>query len=93
MLHQGTSQHSNLPYSQILFIEPGYPNYQLHYCVISGRALLIQLESFVDEILRGCELWLKIVENTKLFKTNYARFARRHENSVAPYVLGVPVVG
>lgn len=93
MLHQGSSIHPNSPYSRVIFIEPGAPNYQLHYCVIRGEALLIQIDEFVDEVLTGCEKWLSSVEGTEPFQSNVARFATRHPNGLPPYVLGVPVVG
>jgi hypothetical protein len=99
MLHQGRSQQTNSrrksssPYANIMFIEPGYPNYDMHYVLIGGKALLIQLDKFVEEILCGCELWLDFVEGTEPFETNYKGFARRHPQGLQPYVNGVPVIG
>ena len=93
MLHQGRSQQANGQYSHIMFIEPGHPNYSIHYCVIGGNALLIQLAEFVQEVLQGCELWINRVQGTDPFEKNYAIFARRHPEGLAPYVRGVPVVG
>jgi len=93
LLHQGRSQRPSDQYSNILFIEPGHQNYNIHYCVIGGGALLIQLDEFVEEVLRGCEMWLEAVEATEPFKSNYQSFARRHPQGLAPYVEGVPVIG
>jgi hypothetical protein len=93
MLHQGRSQRQGDAYTKIMFIEPGYPNYQMHYVQIGGAALLIQVDEFIDEIVTGCELWLAGVKGTELFKKNYATFARRHPAGLAPYVNGVPVIG
>jgi hypothetical protein len=93
MLHQGRSTHDYHPYERIVFIEPGYPNYSLHYCTVSGKILMIQLDAFVREVLEGCSLWLKAMEGTEPFTTNYASFARRHPDGLAPYVVGVPLVG
>jgi hypothetical protein len=93
MLHQGRSQRVGDQYSHIMFVEPGHPNYRVHYCVIGGKALLIQLDEFVSEVLRGCELWLEHVQSTEPFETNYAAFARLHPRGLSPYVVGVPVVG
>jgi hypothetical protein len=93
MLHQGRSQQTNGQYSHIMFVEPGHPNYSIHYCLVSGRALLIQLDEFVQEVLRGCELWLGSIENTEPFERNYVHFAKRHSQGLAPYVIGVPVIG
>lgn len=93
MLHQGRSQRSDSEYTNIMFIEPGYDNYQIHYCTIKGEALLIQVDQFIEEILSGCELWLRSVEGTEPFDENYKHFARRHPEGLAPYVFGVPVIG
>lgn len=93
LLHQGRSQRQDDQYNNILFIEPGHQNYGIHYCVVGGGALLIQLTEFVEEVLRGCELWLEVSEGTEPFDKNYLSFARRHPQGIAPYVVGVPVVG
>ena len=93
ILHQGSSQHSKSPYTRVIFIEPGAPNYSIHYCLIQNEALLIQIDAFVEEVLRGCELWFQSVRGTEQFKKHFGRFAARHPNGLPPYVHGVPVVG
>jgi hypothetical protein len=93
MLHQGSSQNKNHPYSHIAFVEPGYPNLSVHYCTVSGKVLVIQLDAFVGEVLQGARLWLQAVEGTKPFDDNYVNFARRHPQGLAPYLVGPPVVG
>ena len=93
LLHQGRSQRQGDSYSHIMFIEPGHKNYSIHYCVVGNEALLIQVNEFIEEILRGCELWLESVEGTDLFERNYNQFARRRPEGLAPYVVGVPVIG
>jgi hypothetical protein len=93
MVHQGRSHRSDSPYKKIIFIEPGHPNYSIHYCRIADGALLIQIDQFVEEVLRGCELWLEAIKNTDTFERNYEHFAKRHPRGMAPYVVGVPVVG
>ena len=92
MLHQGSSKEMG-PYHTIMFIEPGYQNYKIHYCLVGGEALLIQIDEFVDEVLEGCEKWLAANEGTTEFQANYKRFARRHPDGLEPYVIGVPVIG
>lgn len=93
MLHQGRSTNRDHPYERIVFIEPGHPDFSLHYCTVSGKILMIQLDAFVREVLRGCEMWLDAVEGTEPFTRNYAKFARRHPNGIAPYIVGPPLVG
>ncbi|MDP3883933.1 hypothetical protein [Hydrogenophaga sp.] len=93
LLHQGRSQRTNDQYSHIMFVEPGHPNYSIHDCLVSGKALLIQLDEFVMEVLRGGELWLKSVQGTEPFEQNYSHFAKRRPQGLRPYVVGAPVVG
>ena len=93
ILHQGSSIHSGSPYARVIFIEPGAPNYSIHYCLIGNEALLIQIDEFVEEMLTGCAKCLLSVKGTQPFEGNFGRFATRHPNGVAPYVHGVPVVG
>ena len=93
LLHQGRSQRASDQYSHIMFIEPGHPNFSIHYCLVGGSALLIQLDEFVHEVLRGCELWLGTVQGTAPFERNYASFAKRHPQGLTPYVVGAPVIG
>lgn len=92
LLHQGRSLKYNSPKKMhIMFIEPPYPNYQIHYCMVRNEAMQIQLDAFVEEVLTGCELWLNFVKETDPFEKNYQKFARRHANGYAP-IFGVPVV-
>ncbi len=93
MLHQGRSQRSGDKYRHIMFVEPGHPNYGIHYCIVGGEALLIQIDEFIGEMLTGCELWLQQVEDTDPFRLNYEQFARHHPLGLAPYVVGTPVIG
>ena len=93
MLHQGSSQDSQGRTNRIIFIEPGTPNYSIHYCLIGNEALLIQLDAFVDEVLSGCELWLAAEKETEQFKKNFDQFASHRPNGLHPYVIGTPVVG
>lgn len=93
LLHQGSSQDQQSRSHRIIFIEPGAPNYSIHYCLIGKEALLIQLDAFIDEVLMGCEIWLVSERRTDQFKKNFDRFAAHHPNGLAPYVVGTPVVG
>ncbi len=93
LLHEGKFAQSQKPRpTRIVFVEPGYSNYSIHYCEIHNDTFLIQIDRFVEEIMQGCELWLDTVQETETFKKNYENFARRHPNGLAS-VKGVPVVG
>lgn len=92
LLHQGSAQHPQSPYTRIIFIEPGSTSNVVHYSTLND-ALCIDLPSFCREVTAGARLWLDQVEGTEPFKTNYDRFARCHPTGLAPYIAGVPVVG
>jgi len=91
-LHQGTTQHPKSPYSRITFVEPGATTNTLHYNILND-ALNIDVGLFCREIVAGAREWLTAVEGTDRFKVNYGRFARRYPDGLAPYIVGVPVVG
>lgn len=92
LLHQGSSQHPKSPYSRIMFIEPGTTTNIVHYGRI-GDALCIDLNLFCREVVAGARHWLQTVETIPLYQKNYERFARRHAGGLAPYIVGVPVIG
>jgi hypothetical protein len=92
-LHQGRfKKPKSLRRRRIVFIEPGHPNFSIHYCDVHTDTFLIQIDQFVEEILQGCELWLDEVQETEIFQKNYENFARCHPNGLAS-VRGIPVVG
>jgi len=92
LLHQGSSQHQKSQYSRIIFIEPGVTTNVVHYGRLND-ALCIDLKLFCREVTSGARLWLQDVEQTQHYQQNYERFARRHANGLAPYIVGVPIVG
>jgi hypothetical protein len=92
LLHQGSTQHPQSPFTRIIFIEPGATSNVIHYGVIDD-VLCIDLNSFCRELISGARLWLDKVENTDRFKSNYSKFAGRHPEGLKPYIVGVPVVG
>jgi len=92
LLHQGTTQHPKSPYSRIIFVEPGATTNTFHYNILND-ALNIDLGLFCREIAVGAREWLAAVEGTDLFKANYDKFARRYPDGLAPYFVGVPVIG
>ena len=92
LLHQGTSQHPKSTYSRVLFIEPSATTNVFHN-IIMNDALNIDLGIFCNDMIEGAKNWLKDVEQTDLYKVNYSKFMKRHPNGVAPYIVGVPVIG
>jgi hypothetical protein len=92
MLHQGSSQHPGSSYSRVLFIEPGATRTVAHRCVFMG-ALVIDVRIFCRDIISGAYEWLEEVEDSERFKRNFSKFMRRYPQGLAPYVVGVPVIG
>jgi hypothetical protein len=92
LLHQGSTQHPDSPYDRILFVEPGSSTNVIHYSM-ANNALIIDVNLFCREVIAGARLWLDSVEGTQKFENNYANFARRHPNGLAPFVDGAPVIG
>lgn len=92
LLHQGTTQHPRSRYSRIIFVEPGAITGTMHYNIMND-ALNIDVGLFCREIVVGARDWLVACEGTERFKTNYDKFARRYPQGLAPYIVGVPVIG
>ena len=92
LLHQGRTQDPKSPYSRIIFIEPGVTTNVVHYGVMND-ALCIEVPSFCHEVVAGSKLWLHSVEGTEPYDTNNDRFVRRYDSGLAPYIVGVPVIG
>lgn len=92
LLHQGSSQHPKSPFSRIIFIEPGATSNVVHYGRLND-ALCIDLNLFCREMIAGARLWLAQVDQDANYARNYESFARRYPEGLAPYIVGVPVVG
>jgi hypothetical protein len=94
LLHQGTTQHPQSGYNRIIFIEPGpgTRQYVAHRAVLMD-ALMLDVRIFCSDIMDGAERWLRQAANTPEYQANYAAYAARHPNGLAPYMVGIPVVG
>ena len=92
LLHQGSSQHPKSGYSRVLFVEPSATTNVFH-CNIMNDALNIDVRIFCNDIVEGVKVWLQQYEETELYKKNYGKFMSRYPNGLAPYIVGVPVIG
>jgi hypothetical protein len=91
LLHRGSTQHDKSPFARIIFIEPGAAD-----AVVTGQvedALCIDLDLFCREMISAARLWLKATKEDPNYLKNYERFIQRHEGGLAPYIIGVPVIG
>ncbi|WIO73601.1 hypothetical protein QP938_09880 [Porticoccaceae bacterium LTM1] len=91
VLHQGRSKHESLGYSKIIFLEPN-PNIYMHKNIFND-ALNLDLKEFCSDIVSSVREWLLTMNENGNYKRNYEHFMRRHEKGLAPYVVGVPVIG
>ncbi len=92
LLHQGSSQHPKSGYSRVIFVEPSATTSVFH-CNIMNDALNIDVRIFCNDIIEGAKAWLQQYEETELYKKNYDKFMHRYPNGLAPYIVGVPVIG
>ena len=92
LLHQGSSKHPKSGYSRVLFVEPSVTTNVFH-CNIMNDALNIDVRIFCNDIVDGAKVWLQQYEETDLFKRNYDKYMSRYPNGLAPYIVGVPVIG
>ena len=92
LLHQGRSQHPNLGYARILFLEPGSTSNVFHNNILND-ALNIDAGIFCRDIIAGVRKWIVTAMETEHFKRNYPNFMQRYPNGIAPYIKGTPVIG
>lgn len=90
MLHQGTTQETEIGYSRILFLEPTNTN-SFHDNILQD-ALNIDLNIFCLSMIEAVEEWLVQVKNNPSFIKNYQTFMRRYPNGLCPYINGTPVI-
>ena len=91
MLHQGRAHPHKGLYSRVIFVEPKGRVF-MHLNVIND-ALNLDIQSFCRDLVESAREWLPTVESKPEFQANLAAFIIRHENGIAPYVVGLPVIG
>ncbi len=62
------------------------------HCNVMNDALNLGIRKFCTDVIRAAENWLRKVESTELFKTNYNKFIRTYPQGLPPYVVGIPVI-
>lgn len=90
VLHQGRSKHEKLGYSRIFFLEPN-PRFRFHRNIMND-AYNLDLVTFCNDITSSVREWLASVQDNQNFIKNYEHFMKRHDNGLAPFVVGVPVI-
>jgi hypothetical protein len=91
MLHQGSTQHPRGRYSRIIFLEPG--SGMVFHRNIMNDALNIDVKIFCEDICSSAELWWNTASEKPELQANISRSVQRHPTGLAPYIVGMPVIG
>ncbi len=92
LLHQGQGALVAAPSTRVLFIEPGATSNVFLNCELHG-ARLIDQPSFVAGLLTAARSWLADPDLPAVVRSNLAKLVARHPSGIAPYIIGVPVIG
>ncbi len=91
MLHQGSTRHPRGRYSRIIFVEPG-SGFVLHNNIMND-ALNIDVRIFCEDLCEAAERWWHAASAQPNVQANLPRFVARHPRGLAPYIVGLPVIG
>lgn len=91
LLHQGYLQPHKGAYKRVIFVEP-HSGGVLQNNVIND-ALNIDVARFALEMVESAEKWVRNNKDTDNYKKNYPNYMHRYPNGIAPYVVGIPVIG
>lgn len=91
VVHQGRSQHADLGYSRILFVDPKSKNC-FHNNVIND-ALNIDAGIFCSDMVASAREWLEANKDNENVVKNMPYLLQKYPQGIAPYIVGVPVYG
>lgn len=91
-VHQGSTQHENLGYSRVLFIEPSASRGLVMHNNLMNDALNIDLKLFCYGMIDAVTKWLSEVKDDPIFISNYSKFMKRYPTGLSPYISGVSVI-
>jgi hypothetical protein len=92
MLHQARARPHKGNFSRVIFLEPNASGIVMH-CNVIDDALNLDIGRFCHDLVDSSLAWLPTVEGTPEFKANLSAFMTRHPNGIAPYIVGMPVIG
>lgn len=96
MLHQGRALHSKWPRDRVLLMEPDTRGSRMHCVQIDAgteRARILYIPELVRDLVTAARSWLAARDNDSVVQKNLDRFVRRRPDGVAPYVVGIPLIG
>jgi hypothetical protein len=92
MLHQARARPHKGSYSRVMFLEPNRQGIVMH-CNVINDALNLDIATFCRDLVDAARQWLPTVSETPEFNANLSSFMTRHPNGIAPYIVGMPVIG
>ena len=91
MLHQGRTDHDDLSYDRIMFLETGTRDNGIHFADVGGP-LLINLATFCGHILEGTRRWHLAMAGTESYERNRAASLRRYPEAFGRLRFGAPII-
>lgn len=91
-LHQGRLHRAGSRYARVIFLEPGTSTNIFHKNVMDD-VLNIDVRIFCNDMTEAARNWLRTAEDSDLYRQNIDNFLKRHPEGLAPYIVGVPVIG
>jgi hypothetical protein len=92
MLHQARARPHKGSFSRVIFLEPNTRGIFMHRNILND-ALNLDIGTFCGDVVAGARGWLPTVEASADFQANLSAFMTRHPNGIAPYIVGMPVIG
>lgn len=83
--------HRGMHYSRVLFTLPDAANNVLHDNVIDD-ALNLDAVTFCQDMVQAVLRWYDASKNDPNVVSNLPRLFQYHENGLAPYIVGVPLI-
>lgn len=92
VLHQHRADHPRLAFERVIFVEPRAGHAFFHNNVMNG-ALNIDIGRFVHDVTEVALAWWDASALEANVARNWANTMKLHENGIAPYIVGMAVIG
>jgi hypothetical protein len=94
LLHQGTTQAPNPAkgFTRVIFLVPGTSTVLMHRNMMND-AYNLDLVAFCNDVVNAARAWQQTAVGTQPYERNAEKSISLHPNGLAPYIVGVPVIG
>jgi len=92
VLHQGRLGNSRMQYGRVLFTVPNEQRNIFHRNVIND-ALNLDAVQFCRDMIECVSTWCTAKQNDPNVQANLPRLVQFRANGMAPYIVGVPLIG